>query len=477
MSKRIFLAILVMIGFFSFLQEIETPQDVTLWAGMHYVMHAFILYTNIDKIKNQYAPHILFIGGFNLFTYGITPFFINQEEFQFGTLDPFALQITFFVLLVFYIVYSFVESRLDKYQKKKVIVVTAREVKNISFRDKKFLKNLQLIFLGLYFFSQILSFPVSGLDNIIAFYTCGLLLVGFYMNINNAVKNVLLVVMVLFESFQAVSTGLIFPLIFFSIFLFVVGLNTYKSSVKNTSATFAFFGVVLLFSILFSSVREEYRLKVRWDMSNAEKLNLMNNLIFNSDNSVSQERLIKDTKTGPLWRMSYPISAMSMILEETPKNVPYWEGSSYYPIIYKWIPRFIWPDKPSENMGQIFGHAYELIGEDNLDTSMNTPIFVEAYMNFSYIGLFLLAILMGIMVGYVFWKDNLKSSSQYSGSKLRDVMKILKVATLAVFYCQWESNLSMLIGKIIILYFVDLALQRLFLEKTSDTPAEIVIAK
>jgi hypothetical protein len=74
------------------------------------------------------------------------------------------------------------------------------------------------------------------------------------------------------------------------------------------------------------------------------------------------------------------------VIADTPALVPFWEGESYYPILFKPIPRFIMPDKPEEISGQTFGHRYALISARNVGTSINLPQIVELYGNFGLTG-------------------------------------------------------------------------------------------
>jgi hypothetical protein len=74
------------------------------------------------------------------------------------------------------------------------------------------------------------------------------------------------------------------------------------------------------------------------------------------------------------------------VIADTPAFVPFWGGESYYPILFKPIPRAVWPDKPEELTGQTFGHRYGLISTSNTATSLNLPQIVELYANFGLIG-------------------------------------------------------------------------------------------
>jgi hypothetical protein len=85
------------------------------------------------------------------------------------------------------------------------------------------------------------------------------------------------------------------------------------------------------------------------------------------------------------------------VIADTPAMVPFWEGESYYPILFKPIPRFIMPDKPEEVSGGWFGHRYGLIQQDNIGTSINLPQIVELYGNFGLIGVIVGMFIFGLI--------------------------------------------------------------------------------
>jgi len=74
------------------------------------------------------------------------------------------------------------------------------------------------------------------------------------------------------------------------------------------------------------------------------------------------------------------------VIADTPSIVPFWAGASFYPILFKPVPRFIMPDKPEELSGGWFGHRYGLITPENIVTSINLPQIVELYGNFGLVG-------------------------------------------------------------------------------------------
>ena len=85
------------------------------------------------------------------------------------------------------------------------------------------------------------------------------------------------------------------------------------------------------------------------------------------------------------------------VVEATPSRVPFWKGETYYPVLFKPIPRFLYPDKPQENSGQAFGHRYGFLQPDDLSTSYNLPQLVEFYANFGVIGVLLGMSVVGVL--------------------------------------------------------------------------------
>jgi hypothetical protein len=84
------------------------------------------------------------------------------------------------------------------------------------------------------------------------------------------------------------------------------------------------------------------------------------------------------------------------VVEDTPAIVPFWAGESYYPILFKPIPRFIMPEKPRE-LSADFGHRYGLIVPENITTSINLPQLVELYGNFGLTGVIVGMFIFGLI--------------------------------------------------------------------------------
>lgn len=125
------------------------------------------------------------------------------------------------------------------------------------------------------------------------------------------------------------------------------------------------------------------------------------------------------------------------IIADTPDKQPYLYGETYIPLFTKWIPRFIWPNKPSEVLGSVWARAYGYLGADDYETSFNLPWLPEMYMNFGIFGVIGISVLIGIffhMLAVNFWADARTPSTFAFGMAFG----------LPLVYV--ENNLSMVFG-------------------------------
>ncbi len=97
-----------------------------------------------------------------------------------------------------------------------------------------------------------------------------------------------------------------------------------------------------------------------------------------------------------VWRFA-PLMTLAEVVELTPASVPYWRGATYYSLLLKPIPRFIYPGKPLDDTGQSFGHRYGFLEPDDLATSYNLPQLVELYANFGVTGVMVGMCVIGVI--------------------------------------------------------------------------------
>ncbi len=151
-------------------------------------------------------------------------------------------------------------------------------------------------------------------------------------------------------------------------------------------------------------------------------------------------RLVQDGGTSAgdtlLDRVSQ-IALLGHVVELTPESVPYWNGATYTTLPAAFVPRALWPDKPSKELGQTFGHRYGVLDADDRLTSVNLPQLVEFHANFGVLGVGIGMALVGAF--YRWLSDRLNRSGAGDGGI---VLGALLFSTLT----NVESDLSLVLG-------------------------------
>lgn len=423
------------------------------------LIHAWAIYKSLDYFKYIKIPLVFVFSLFNILGLVLAPSNIDFKIFQLGAFNPGVYDEINLGYLLFYVThFFFLKQQIKLNTKSFQLPQTVHGKKGV--KQLLILQNFSLFF---YVLSKTIEFPISGLNEFIELITIGSLMVGFFTGANSIIKNILTIILLLFTVLQILIAGLIYPLIFFGIFvlalIFIYGLKTFLSRVVVSLGVI----FVLMFSILFNPVKSAYRQMDFTGKSDTDKvLSIMDLISQNNSKDINE---IEEERTF-FWRLTYPLSAISMVKEKTPSKVPYWVGESYFNLLYKFIPRFLWNDKPKEEMGQLFGHRYEVLDKWNLTTSMNTPIIAEAYMNFGMPGFYGIFLLMSFIMARAFISSNLKSLN--NDNSLRSILSGLNVAIILTFLIQWESNFSMVFGKVIILFVVNILIEWLAFRKQND---------
>jgi hypothetical protein len=90
--------------------------------------------------------------------------------------------------------------------------------------------------------------------------------------------------------------------------------------------------------------------------------------------------------------------SMERVLEYTPERVPFWEGETYASIPFMFIPRALWPDKPTRHFWNKFGRTYGVLSTEDYETSVGISYLAEGYVNFGYHGMYIVAFLVGFLI-------------------------------------------------------------------------------
>ena len=405
-------------------------RNILFWGSFNYWLFSFplILYSINYKNSKINFPFIEILGLTLLISYGIPPFLIDSNSYQLYPLTIDSLKLSFWFYFLFFITYylfNYLLSGISPYKLIKQFNVSG--VKRITY-----------IFFIIYVIGKFISNSLLHLSDLSLY-----LFIGFYFILfNKKIKipvflNVLFYLVLFYEILMRLTSGLASSLIFFSLFVFII------DYLINHNLKRIFVPLVLLIFIytLFAAIKSEYRAAV-WgseiNLSTSQKLITLNELTFDDENVKSLGSSDKGDKESFFWRFSYQASAFSLVLANTPSIVPYWGGESYK-FFSKFIPRFIWPDKPEENLGQEFGHRYNVLDFFDFGTSMNTPILAEAYMNFGLLGAGVFMSILGGLYAFFNRKFNSKNASL--------INVIIGVAILFPLTIH-ESNFTLIFGNI-----------------------------
>jgi len=131
---------------------------------------------------------------------------------------------------------------------------------------------------------------------------------------------------------------------------------------------------------------------------------------------------------------------LAYAIELTPASVPYAGGITYYPLVGKLIPRFLWSGSPQEVAGQWYGHRYKFIDPADTTGSENLPMITEGWVNGGWAGVLLSAAFVGFALRWVwvYWIGD----SPAPGNVLLGMAVVGTAASM-------ESNLSLVMGGVL----------------------------
>jgi hypothetical protein len=92
--------------------------------------------------------------------------------------------------------------------------------------------------------------------------------------------------------------------------------------------------------------------------------------------------------------------------------VPFYDGSTYSYLLFGWIPRILWADKPTvhdENIRVILDLG--ILAESQLATTITSVgTLAEAYANLGEAGVVLIMLLQGFVLGLCSWAFNVRGN-------------------------------------------------------------------
>jgi hypothetical protein len=340
-----------------------------------------------------------------------------------------------------------------------------------NFKRKSFIyldaSRSEIFFIGvLILFSTIILFYLTEIQIYFSYLSqvkYPMILFGIGLCVNRILQKKLkylqlfiLIILVITPIFLELLSGSYnFP--FMIIFLIYVHYVVYKQKIN----LLPFFIIVLFFSFIHIG-KYDYRSQI-WNEKNSN-LNILDkskiffdyyfkpNDLMTLDGNLKAKDLNIDyyTKTHDNYKLERRVFhsywSLVIVTKNTPQKVPYWDGYSYKMMFSRIIPRIFWKNKPSDTLGNEFGHRYNVLTKDTAlnkrdnSTSWNMPILNEFYVNFGQPGVIFGMLLIGAVMNLL--------------TRIGTFKKNYNLETIFSFYLFiplffFESHLSLLFGAII----------------------------
>ena len=229
--------------------------------------------------------------------------------------------------------------------------------------------------------------------------------------------------------------------------------------VNKKKINLSFFLIIGFLFLIVHTGKYDYRTQTWYkkdlDLNLVDKSKIFFNNYFKGEGVIIVNGNIQKKKLGTIGasdnyrlerRIFHSYWSLLIVTKNSPKKIPYWQGYSYRILTSKIIPRVFWKNKPSDELGNEFGHRYNVLTNDSHDTkkdnstSWNMPVLNEFYVNFGNIGVLIGMFIMGVLINLLG-----KLGSFRNNSNLEAFICFYLFVPLFFF----ESHLSLLFGAII----------------------------
>jgi len=156
-------------------------------------------------------------------------------------------------------------------------------------------------------------------------------------------------------------------------------------------------GIVLVFPVLTAKriIVTEYL-----GMTRAEALSHSGEILWRAITEQGEVRAGKyGQKSQSFLERATDKAAVEMFVTHVGKDKPFKMGETLDQLLYVFVPRVIWSDKPGANSAQTFNREFHL--SEDPDTHISPTFLGELYWNFGYMGVVLGMTLFGLIFGFV----------------------------------------------------------------------------
>ena len=453
---RYFLKIIFLISLIYFLKLfIQSKINLIVFTSLIYLffIHYFLFYVYffLQKEKN-YIPIYPLIFFYHLVTFSIyfyfnqelAPIMINNKYFIYP--DIIFLIKLFSLSLIFFSLGYFILNLVNL----KKISFTLNQIR----RYETYLITAFLLFIPLYYLNHDLGFIksniLSQLKQPIFIFILSYLQIKYLLTKKFFFLLCLIIILISLFVIEVSFGATVFPFMMISVLLL---LNFYKKQEINlVNILLIFLSIYVVHSLKYDiRVSTWSTYKAYQDIKSNE--NKINPQTISSDifNRVKKSASVYMTKgldeilnginvIGQKNRLFHANTTLQIATTQTPNIVNFYEGKSYKNLLFKFVPRFLYEDKPKEEWGNFWGKRYKMLSQDDFHTSWNFPILTEFYANFG---------VKGIIIGMFFLGLIIKILLIFLSFNFEQPVLLSMASTIMINFFFLESNLSLTLGIII----------------------------
>jgi hypothetical protein len=160
---------------------------------------------------------------------------------------------------------------------------------------------------------------------------------------------------------------------------------------------YAILGIMLVFPVLTA---KRVIMTERLNLTRAQALPYTADILWRAIQERTAAREGKyEQKTQSFLERANDKGSIEVFVEHVGKDHPYQLGATLEPMLYAFIPKVVWSDKPGDNSSQTFNREFHLSADR--DTHINTTHLGEFYWNFGLIGVIVGMTLAGALLGIV----------------------------------------------------------------------------
>lgn len=229
------------------------------------------------------------------------------------------------------------------------------------------------------------------------------------------------------------------------------------------------FASALLF-VLLNPVKSAYRVQAWYGESN---LGLVDRITLWFDLSGEAVRdIVAGDQLGEMENLARQalsrfdlIHKFAYVQDLTPAFVPYYDGSTYEYLLFGWIPRFLWPDKPvASDVNSRLDVDYGLLEQEQTSrATIGIGQLPEAYANFGPPGIIVVLLLQGISFAML---DTIFNGRRSDGGRA------IYLAVMISFLNGIGSSTAIFFGALLQNAVANVALLRLFATGFKAKPRE-----